>query len=124
MAKCKTCGTEAASPRKKWVMAGKADKIGKVFYFLIGSIYLLFKVGAVGHLFLDWFTKNTPSMPQLHRLTGGYCCVFGGGFPELAHNATLPLALRSLVVLPLAPIRALLVLIFRRILNSLVILWV
>ena len=26
MAKCKTCGTEAASPRKKWVMAGKAAK--------------------------------------------------------------------------------------------------
>jgi hypothetical protein len=36
MAKCKTCGTEAASPRKKWVMAGRADKTGKKTQLEIG----------------------------------------------------------------------------------------
>ena len=36
MAKCKTCGTEAASPRKKWVMAGRADKTGKKTQIEIG----------------------------------------------------------------------------------------
>jgi Zn finger protein HypA/HybF involved in hydrogenase expression len=36
MAKCKTCGTEAASPRKKWVMAGRADKTGKRTQLEIG----------------------------------------------------------------------------------------
>ena len=36
MAKCKTCGTEAASARKKWVMAGRADKTGKKTQIEIG----------------------------------------------------------------------------------------
>jgi len=36
MAKCETCGTEAASPRKKWVMAGRADKTGKKTQLEIG----------------------------------------------------------------------------------------
>ena len=36
LAKCKTCGTEASSPRKKWVMAGRADKTGKKTQIEIG----------------------------------------------------------------------------------------
>ena len=36
MAKCKTCGTEALSPKKKWVMAGRADKAGKKTQIEIG----------------------------------------------------------------------------------------
>jgi hypothetical protein len=36
MAKCETCGTEASSPRKKWVMAGRADKTGKKTQIEIG----------------------------------------------------------------------------------------
>jgi hypothetical protein len=36
MAKCKACGTEVASPRKKWVMAGRADKTGKKTQIEIG----------------------------------------------------------------------------------------
>ena len=36
MAKCKTFGTEAACPKKKWVMAGRADKSGKKTQLEIG----------------------------------------------------------------------------------------
>jgi endogenous inhibitor of DNA gyrase (YacG/DUF329 family) len=36
MAKCPKCGTEVATPRKKWTMAGRPDKSGKRMQLEIG----------------------------------------------------------------------------------------
>lgn len=36
MAKCPSCGTEVASPRKTWKMAGRPDKSGKRIELTIG----------------------------------------------------------------------------------------
>ena len=36
MAKCPKCGTEVSSPKKKWMMAGRADKLGKKMQLEIG----------------------------------------------------------------------------------------
>lgn len=36
MAKCPKCGAEAVSPKKKWTMAGRADKAGKKTQLEIG----------------------------------------------------------------------------------------
>lgn len=36
MAKCPKCGTEVASARKKWTMAGRPDKSGKRMQLEIG----------------------------------------------------------------------------------------
>ena len=36
MAKCKNCGTENATPRKSWKMAGRPDKSGKRTELTIG----------------------------------------------------------------------------------------
>jgi hypothetical protein len=30
MAKCPKCGTEVSSPKKRWTMAGRPDKTGKM----------------------------------------------------------------------------------------------
>jgi uncharacterized protein (UPF0212 family) len=36
MAKCPKCGTQVATPRKKWTMAGRPDKSGKRMQLEIG----------------------------------------------------------------------------------------
>jgi len=36
MAKCKTCGTDVATPKKSWTMAGRPDKAGKKVELTIG----------------------------------------------------------------------------------------
>jgi hypothetical protein len=36
LAKCPSCGTDVASPRKKWTMTGKPDKAGKRLRLEIG----------------------------------------------------------------------------------------
>jgi len=36
MAKCPKCGTDVASPKKKWTMAGRPDKSGKRMQLEIG----------------------------------------------------------------------------------------
>jgi uncharacterized protein (UPF0212 family) len=36
MAKCPKCGTDVATPKKKWTMAGRPDKAGKKVELTIG----------------------------------------------------------------------------------------
>jgi len=45
LAKCPKCGTEVANPRKKWKMAGRADRTGKKTELTIG-LYDCPKCGA------------------------------------------------------------------------------
>jgi hypothetical protein len=53
MGKCPKCGSMVASPKKKWMMAGRPDKAGKRIQLEIG----LFECSK-GHTFREVLSKK------------------------------------------------------------------